>query len=202
MALQTSGAISLNQIHVEAGGTSGTQASLNDTDIRGLTAASGRTINSTSGTEIDFADFYGASAGTTTAFTVTQGTYSGQFFTQYGYQSSVHGSISPTSFDGRTVTGIYRTNASAGDFFYVRINHSSTPPDDAFDRVYFYATGTDGLTYYILGYASQASISTANGGYTKLWMFNSSNGMTSSEMSHIANEWDGSGNITVTLQKD
>lgn len=61
MALQTSGAISLNDIHVEAGGTTGTQASLNDTDIRGLTAASGKTINSTQGTEIDFADFYGAS---------------------------------------------------------------------------------------------------------------------------------------------
>ena len=45
MALQTSGAISLNDIHVEAGGTTGTQASLNDTDIRGLTAASGKTIS-------------------------------------------------------------------------------------------------------------------------------------------------------------
>ena len=62
MALQTSGAISLNQIHIEAGGTTGTQASLNDTDIRGLNAAAGSTINSTAGTEISFDDFYGASA--------------------------------------------------------------------------------------------------------------------------------------------
>ena len=61
MALATSGALTLDQIHVEAGGTTGTTCSLNDTDIRGLTAASGRTINSTQGTEIDFADFYGAS---------------------------------------------------------------------------------------------------------------------------------------------
>ena len=61
MALQTSGAISLNDIHVEAGGTTGTQASLNDTDIRGLTPASGSTISTGAGTEIDFADFYGAS---------------------------------------------------------------------------------------------------------------------------------------------
>jgi len=60
MTLPTSGALSLNQIHVEAGGSSGTTASLNDTDIRGLTAASGRTINSTQGTNVDFADFYGA----------------------------------------------------------------------------------------------------------------------------------------------
>lgn len=61
MALATSGALTLDQIHVEAGGSSGTTASLNDSDIRGLTAASGRTINSTLGTNIDFADFYGAS---------------------------------------------------------------------------------------------------------------------------------------------
>ena len=47
MALPTSGALSLNQIHVEAGGSSGATSSLNDTDIRGLTAASGKTINST-----------------------------------------------------------------------------------------------------------------------------------------------------------
>ena len=36
MALQNSGAISLDDIHVEAGGTSGTSASINDSDIRGL----------------------------------------------------------------------------------------------------------------------------------------------------------------------
>ncbi len=62
MALPTSGALSLNQIHVEAGGSSGATASLNDTDIRGLTPGSGKTINSTQGTTIDFDDFYGASS--------------------------------------------------------------------------------------------------------------------------------------------
>jgi hypothetical protein len=61
MALQTSGAISLNQIHIEAGGTSGTTVSFNDSDIRGLTPASGKTISTVSGSAIDFADFYGAS---------------------------------------------------------------------------------------------------------------------------------------------
>ena len=33
MPLPSSGSISLNQIHVEAGGSSGTQCSLNDSDI-------------------------------------------------------------------------------------------------------------------------------------------------------------------------
>ena len=62
MALQTSGAISLNDLHAEVGGTTATIVSFNDADIRGLTAASGKTINSTLSTEIDFNDFYGASA--------------------------------------------------------------------------------------------------------------------------------------------
>jgi len=55
MALQTSGAISLNDIHVEAGGTSGTQAALNDVDIRDL-------IGKASGAQSSFSEFYGASA--------------------------------------------------------------------------------------------------------------------------------------------
>jgi hypothetical protein len=61
MALQTTGAISLNDIHQEAGGTSGTTASVDDTDIRSLNEASGKTINNTAGTQVSFSDFYGAS---------------------------------------------------------------------------------------------------------------------------------------------
>lgn len=53
MALQTSGAISLNDMHIEVGGTSGTQVSLNDTDIRGL-------ISKASGAQSSFSEFYGA----------------------------------------------------------------------------------------------------------------------------------------------
>ena len=55
MALQTSGAISLNDIHVEAGGTTGTSASINDADIRDL-------IDKASGAQSSFSEFYGASA--------------------------------------------------------------------------------------------------------------------------------------------
>ena len=36
MALQNSGAISLDDIHVELGESSGTQVSINDSDVRGL----------------------------------------------------------------------------------------------------------------------------------------------------------------------
>lgn len=57
MGLQTSGQISLDDMHVEAGGTSGTQVSLNDTDIRGL-------IDKADGAQMSFSEWYGASAET------------------------------------------------------------------------------------------------------------------------------------------
>ena len=55
MAVTSSGQITLNEIHVEAGGTSGSQASLNDADIRGL-------IGKASGTQMAFSEWYGAQA--------------------------------------------------------------------------------------------------------------------------------------------
>lgn len=53
MALQTSGPISLNEIHIEAGGTTGTNSSINDSDIRDL-------INKSSATTMSFNEWYGA----------------------------------------------------------------------------------------------------------------------------------------------
>lgn len=57
MALPTSGALSINDIHIEAGGASGTLASLNDADIRTL-------IGVASGASTSIAAFYGASGNT------------------------------------------------------------------------------------------------------------------------------------------
>lgn len=55
MALQTTGAISLNDIHEEVGGTTGTTVSLNDADVRDL-------IGKASGATSSFSEFYGASS--------------------------------------------------------------------------------------------------------------------------------------------
>ena len=55
MALQSSGAISLDDIHVEAGGSTGSQATINDTDIRAL-------ISKSAGAQMAFNEWYGASA--------------------------------------------------------------------------------------------------------------------------------------------
>ena len=53
MALQSSGAISLNDIHMEAGGTSGTICSINDSDIRDM-------ISKGPGAQMSFNEWYGA----------------------------------------------------------------------------------------------------------------------------------------------
>ena len=106
MALQTSGAISLNQIHIEAGGSSGTSVTINDADIRGLNAASGYTIPTGSGTTIDFGDFYGASS----SHTVTEGSASSGGTSQYGYNnqgSGTFGSISPTTWSSANILQLF-----------------------------------------------------------------------------------------------
>jgi hypothetical protein len=63
MALPTSGPISLNEIHIEAGGTSGTTASINDADIRAL-------IGKAAGVTMSFSEWYGASAAVTINLTI------------------------------------------------------------------------------------------------------------------------------------
>lgn len=55
MPLPTNGPISLNQIHVEAGGTSGSLTRINDADNRGL-------INKAASVRMSFSEWYGASA--------------------------------------------------------------------------------------------------------------------------------------------
>ncbi len=54
MALQSSGQITLNQIHVEAGGTSGSEVKLSDADVKALIDANN--------TDTAFSDYYGATA--------------------------------------------------------------------------------------------------------------------------------------------
>ena len=56
MALPSSGnSMSLNQMHVEVGGSSGSQVSINDSDIRGL-------ISKGSAVQMAFSEWFGASA--------------------------------------------------------------------------------------------------------------------------------------------
>ena len=125
MPLPASGnSLSLNQMHIEAGGSSGTTCSLNDADIRGL-------ISKSSGVAMAFNEWFGASASvpdysTTltaghTSVTTTIGyssttTAARGFLTtsaslpMFGTTTNNIGSLSSTSntnyFDGNTLHGI------------------------------------------------------------------------------------------------
>ena len=99
MALATSGALSLNEIHIEVGGTSGTTCSLNDSDIRNITEASGKTINNTLGTTIDFNNFYGATNIPTWTISMTQGSHTVTGTgPNYGTNSSIYRGFSTANF--------------------------------------------------------------------------------------------------------
>lgn len=82
MALQNSGQISLNDLHVEAGGTSGTQTSMNDSDIRGL-------LNASANSQMTFSSFYGASSGYSSTMTVGSLVITGDYgSSNYGFNDS------------------------------------------------------------------------------------------------------------------
>jgi len=109
VALQTSGVISLNDIHVEAGGTSGTSVGINDSDVRGLTGAS-------SGASSSFNSFYGTSSAWTRTLTV------GHAGSGPGIPSNATGFIG--HFHDSNNGGQYTVDGSRGSF----------SPDGLFDN--------------------------------------------------------------------
>lgn len=99
MTTPTSGAISLNQIHIEAGGSSGTSVSLNDADVRRLKDGS-------SGASSAFNSFYNRTKYVVTCGSATSGSTS---ITGYKSSSPAAGSRSPTSLTWTSATwaGLY-----------------------------------------------------------------------------------------------
>jgi hypothetical protein len=97
MPLPSSGAISLNQMHTEVGGTSGTTVGLNDSDVRGL-------ISKASGAQMSFNEWYGASAVSNWSATLTVGYSSAFKIYSYGYfvgdfLNPAMGSLTDTTVD-------------------------------------------------------------------------------------------------------
>ena len=84
MTLPSSGTLSLNAIHIEAGGSSGTSCSINDSDIRNL-------IGKGSGASMNFAEWYGASSFTAETQLVITSASSGIKFANPGYSTYTSG---------------------------------------------------------------------------------------------------------------
>ena len=99
MALQSSGPISLNEIHQEAGGSNFSLCSINDADIRAL-------ISKTAGTTMSFSEWYGASSG----WSLVQGeagTSIDGFSQGFGSNSSTYGSLTPDTLNGAEILALY-----------------------------------------------------------------------------------------------
>lgn len=111
MAVPSSGQISLNDFHVEAGGTTGTACNLNEADIRAL-------IDKASGAAMNFAEWYGASA-SIHGTAISAAYVDGQYFDQSGYREGVLGSMTDDaigSFQSSSVCKITQTENLAGTF--------------------------------------------------------------------------------------
>jgi hypothetical protein len=144
MALQSSGQISLNDLHVEVGGTSGTECSMNDSDIRGL-------IGLSSANQAAMNAFYGASSG---QFFIPKNNGSGSYsqltrvsgstiYIEAGYigpnsiyqhtgynpplMAANQGSLSPTSFPGgHTIVGIIGYGNPGGTQIQIYVSGGGT----------------------------------------------------------------------------
>lgn len=124
MALQTSGAISLNDIHVEAGGVTQTLASINDSDIRAL-------IGKGSEVTMSFSEWYGASN--------TQEFGNATWLTrQSGVGHAASSTITTSGYYNNAGSGIdFRVITTASGFaIYVNESHSVA------DSIVFNAAGS------------------------------------------------------------
>jgi hypothetical protein len=132
MALPTSpSSLSLNQIHIEAGGSSGSTCSLNDTDIRGL-------ISKTSGATSSISDWYGASNVTMynvgAATTVYQGNRNtgGNFHSLFFHNASAMTAIGLAY----TNTGSYTNSFTGGNGFFISTQNTTTFDNGKYGDVY------------------------------------------------------------------
>ena len=157
MALPASGnSLSLNQMHIEVGGTSGTTCSLNDSDIRGL-------ISKSAGATMAFNEWFGASASVAdysttltsghTAVTTTVGYTSyvnaaKGFLTtsasqpMFGTSTNNIGSLSSTSntnyFGGNTIHGLAMlgvTTSTTGTIYLYVATLNISNSDTSFKEV-------------------------------------------------------------------
>ena len=145
MTLPSSGAISLNQIHVEAGGSSGTQASLNDADIRGM-------VGKGSGAQNRFNDYYGVSGAAPVA------TFKGRI--QTTGNGFPNGTVSLSS--GTKIVVVTLQIPGFKNTFCTLGGTSMTLAADSFNTSN--PNGSHSLIYYLVTSASGNQSITGNGG--------------------------------------
>ena len=150
MPLQTSGPISINNLHVEAGGSSNTTVSISDSDVRGL-------INKGAGATASISEWYGASAMQTITSTATHFISASQYTTPtlqfhnlFGGSSNTNGiNIQTTACNnitsGQTQLGPESSNSSWSEL----VGGVSFNRNYANIRFVQLSQGNTGQTYYL-----------------------------------------------------
>lgn len=140
MPLTTSGQIDLNAMHVEAGGTSGTECTVNDTDIRGM-------ISKASGAQMGFNEWYGASS--ETVYQIT-----GTYYVAYSSDSKFGG---PHQINFRNTNSSNAWTAVQSSLDSGTYNDRALCLNDATQYLGprllwgYNSTGTNRTTYFITG---------------------------------------------------
>tara|TARA_Y100000401_G_scaffold116150_1_gene121281 strand:+ start:7 stop:603 length:597 start_codon:yes stop_codon:yes gene_type:complete len=176
--IPTSGNITLNQMHTEVGGSSGTACTLNDSDIRGL-------IGKSSGASMFFNEWYGAAAEfqitfTPGVWTIQLGPGASQVratgvdvFNSVQYGSFSTATSQASFFGGNSVSSLWNRhhNLTGAGIFYLEVSGSISNSDSA-------AFGTINVNGTSLS-RSAASHSQSGGITTWAWNFTQGGGTTS-----------------------
>ena len=173
MPLPSSGAISLNQLHIEVGASSGTTCSLNDSDIRNL-------INKASGAQSSFSEFYGASASYNRTVTVGNTTTGSgyitfQFYgyaTSYGLSQGAQGGLTPNN-DASSLFGTGARIAQIGYFtsgaFQLIIDAPSSLSNSGWTSITVGSTTFNRTSATV--FTNAASSLSGSAGYMMTWSF-------------------------------
>ena len=145
MALQTSGAISLNDIHIEAGGTTGTQVSVNDEDVRDL-------IDKSSSGQMAFNEWYGATKFDAEMFIDNIGNSTYRNYLETKARSNAKRSYTGTGFFNEGDPSVYRYSTSIS----ISVAWGSIPANWSGARgstilYYNYGHNTHSSTYNLTG---------------------------------------------------
>ena len=140
MGTPASGTITLNEVHVEAGGSSGSQCSFNDSDIRLICGSNQNTQFSMSDMYDRAADFVQSGTVGTGSVTSSSGYFSSTSYYR-GFNSGITSpaNLSPTSessyMGGGTITGVFCTSSTIGGTelksFIIQSNAANTSNNDS-----------------------------------------------------------------------
>ena len=140
MGTPASGTITLNEVHVEAGGSSGSQASFNDSDIRLMSGSNQNTQFSMSDMYDRAADFVQSGTVGTAAVTSSSGYFSATSYYRGFYVGITSpANLSPTSessyMGGGTIDRVYCSSSSivgsSLKSFIIQSNASNTSNNDS-----------------------------------------------------------------------